>query len=165
MKTLSSVVQDQISTSVINPAYLVEIGFSTRIRGCTLGSVEIMGQLWPAIGIQVGEISTGQGGIKTVSISIINNAFSISNIVLAESASGKEVKVWKLFDTETELVFSGVVDEVPEISSTVSFNCTTANSRTTSVPFITLNQPFFNFLPRPGEIIRWGNSIFELEPR
>lgn len=171
MKTLTAKVTAAIAGPVISPAYLVEIGFSIALRSCTRGTVEWNGITWPAAGIRVGDIRVGQGAAKSVSLSMANVQFAISQIVLAESATGKRVRVWKLFGEapyaleDAHLVFDGFIDSVPTMMETVDFNCTTGNVRALSIPNITLGLPFFNHLPRPGEVILWGGEQYELQPR
>lgn len=171
MKTTSTKIDAAIAGRVQVPAYLVEIDFTTAIRACTRGTVQWGGSTWVPIGLRVGEINTGQGGVRTVTLSIANRAFTFSTIVLAETASGKRVRVWRLFgeepyaDADAVMVFDGVVDDVPDMVSRVVFNCSTSNARTLSIPNVTVGPPYFNYLPRAGQVIYWGGEQYELQPR
>jgi hypothetical protein len=171
METLPLKVTNAIAGPVLQPAYLVQIDFSYPIRASTRGELEYEGSFWPAASVMVGEISSGQGGGKSVQISVANNAFAFSQIVLAESASGKRVRVWKLFgeapysSLDATLVFDGFIDSVPEMIKRVVFNCTTGPVRSISIPNVTIGPPYFNHLPRSGQVINWGGEKYELQPR
>lgn len=171
MKTTTVRIDDAIAGPVLSPAYLVELTFSSTIRACTRELVEWNGQVWYAAGVQVGSINTGQAGVQSVQVTMKNNAFSISTIVLAETASGKRVRIWKLFGEApfttdaAVLLFNGVIDDVPELMNVVTFNCSTQNSRTLSIPNVTIGPPYFNHLPRTGQLIHWSGETYELQPR
>lgn len=171
MRTVTQKIAAATSGPVHTPGYLVELQFSTTIRLCNRGTVIFDGHQWFQGGVEVRGIATGEGGGKSCTITIPNNQFAFSTIVLAETASGKQVRVWKLFgdppytDEDAVLIFTGLIDDVPELVNQVTFNCSTQNLRVTSIPNVTIGTPFFNHLPRAGQSITWGGEIYDLEPR
>lgn len=169
---VTTVKQDAaVAGPITTPAYLVELGFSTPIRLSTRGALTYAGVSWFAGGVTVSSLATGQGGAKACTISVPNNQFAYSSIVLAETASGKKVRVWKLFgeppyaDDDAVLMFEGLIDDVPDLVDNVTFNCSTQNMRTTSIPNVTIGAPYFSNMPRPGQSITWGGEVYDLEPR
>lgn len=171
MREITTKASISVSSSVQTPTFLVEIGFSTPIRLSTRGLVDYGGYAWFQGGVQVTDMSTGQAGTKTCRIIVPNNQFAFSAIVLAETASGKPVKVYKLFGEppysleDATLLFQGYIGDVPEMMERVVFNCTSQNARTLMVPSITIGTPYFNYLPRAGQVIYWGEEQYELNPR
>lgn len=171
MRPLNDKIETSISQTVQTPAYLVELVFSNVIRLSTRGLVDYGGFTWLQGGVKVMDISTGQAGTKTCRIVVPNNQFAFSSIVLAETASGKSVRVWKLFGdppydiSDAQLILDGFIDDVPELVERVVFNCSSQNARTLMIPSITIGSPFFNHLPRAGQVIFWGNEQYELQPR
>lgn len=171
MRPVTAKIETSITSAVQTPAYLVELVFSNVIRLSTRGLVDYGGFTWFQGGVKVSDLSTGQAGTKTCRIVVPNNQFAFSSIVLAETASGKSVRIWKLFgeppyvDEDAQLIFEGYIDDVPELIERVVFNCTSQNARTLMVPSITIGAPFFNHLPRTGQVIYWGNEQYELQPR
>lgn len=171
MRTVTAKITSAITGTVQSPAYLVELDFSSAIRLCNKGTVTWGGVEWFMAGVSVTNIVTAEGGGKGCAISIPNNAFAFSAIVLGETASGKRARVWKLFgdppyaDADALLVFDGLIDDVPELIEKVTFNCSTQNFRTTSIPNVTLGPPFMNFMPRTGQSITWGGEVYDLDPR
>lgn len=171
MRTTTSKIDTAVAGPGLRPAYLVEIGFTTKLRFCTRTSADWNGFLWAHGGVQVGQITTGAGGAKSATVTLPNNAFAFSQIVLAESAAGKALKIWKLFGeppyatADAALVFDGIIDEVPEMVERVVLNASSRTARAAFAPSITIGPPFFNFLPRPGQTIVWGGETYELQPR
>jgi len=171
MKTLTAKQVAATTSPAQRPAYLVELNFSTVIRLCTRGQVDWNGFMWYQGGCQVGQFAIGQAGVQTVAISLANNSFAYSKIVLGETASGKRVRIWKLFGeppysvSDASLVFNGLIDDVPELGDVVTLNCATANARTLLVPNITIGLPYFTNMPRAGQVIYWGDESYELQPR
>lgn len=171
MRIVTTKIANAIDSPVQTPAYLIEINFSTIIRLCNRETVSYGGFTWYQGGAAVTGLATGEGGAKTATIELPNNQFAYSTIILAETASGRRVRIWKLFgeapyqDEDAQLVFDGLIDDVPELTEKVVMNCSTQNLRTTSIPAITIGAPYFNHMPRTGQSIVWGGEIYDLEPR
>lgn len=171
MRTTTAKIDAAVSGQVLVPAYLVEIGFSTTLRFCTRKTVDWGGYFWVLAGVQVGSITTGTGGAKSVSVSIPNNQFAFSQLVLSQNAAGRRLRIWKLFgeapyaQEDAVMVFDGVIEDVPEMMDRVVLSAASKTARAAFAPNITVNPPYFNHLPRPGQTIIWGGETYELQPR
>jgi hypothetical protein len=171
MRPTTAKIDAAVVADVQSPGYLVQLDFSAPIRLCNRGTVVWGGHTWFQGGVSVSNLTTAEGGGKGCVISIPNNAFAFSAVVLGETASGKRVRVWKIFgdapfsDDDAVLQFDGLIDDVPNLVNEVTLNCSTQNLRTTSIPNVTIGPPYFNNMPRTGQTITWDGEVYELEPR
>lgn len=155
--------------TVARPLYLLELGFSTVEHLSTRGDVTWAGQTWTANGVSVGRITPATAdGAQRAEITLPNDTYAYSAIVLGEGIEGASLKIWKLYgeapfaDEDAVQVFDGVMD-VARLGDVVRITATSGGRDNEQVPHLLFAPPVFNHLPAPGTIFYWRGERVTLE--
>lgn len=156
-RTVSVAVSTAVALPVTSPAYLVEIGFATTLRYATHRSVTWGGVAWAAAGIVVETVSA-----QEARLALANPDNAVSALVLGHSLADVPVQIYAYYGDDAELVFSGTLDEAPDIGPRVVLTAR-GFSGASSYPNLRIAAPQFNHITPAGTEIRWGNDVLILE--
>lgn len=170
-RTLTSALSTAIALPVTEPAYFVEIVFSTPVRLSTRGTITWSGQSWTSWDVRLAGLGQdGSSSTQTGGLTIGNTDLSISTLVLSEGVADRQVNIWKFYgDTpaisDPVAIFSGVGDEavIDADSGVVRITLRQQSGVTLYTPrLFCTKESGFSLLPAEGTVISWGNETIRL---
>lgn len=169
MRTVSAPSTAEILKSITQPGWFVQLEFaSATVRLCSFGTTTWNSLTWTGANFAVGSFS-GDG--KRAQVSIWDFDASFRTLALTEGGiRNRTVTIWQaqrpaLADTDPNMVFYGVGDQVNIAKGRVDINCSRLNSRVLLAPRQRISPATgFNFLAAPGMVIQWGDTQITLEP-
>jgi len=169
-RTLSATLETGLAGPVIQPLFLVQMGFSAALYLSSRGDIaDWNGIAWTGSGIAVGQISQDNAGIIQTNLTMLNGDASISALLLSEGARNIAVSIWKSDGTalavgDPELLFEGVTNG----ASIDRDQCRIALRSDADGLNIACRQPVgppvFNHIPAPGTELAWGGEKIDLDP-
>lgn len=157
--------------TVTQPFYLVYLGTEIPMRYSSRGDVDFQNNTWAGSGVQVVRIQDGEGGSRSAQIRFPNHDKALSAVVLNEGVVNKVCRIYQMYghapflDTESMLIFDGIMDEVPEIGEYVSITALSESIFNQYSPRLVCGPPIMNHIPPPGTQITWDGEIYILEKR
>jgi hypothetical protein len=166
MRTLSSALLTELGLTVTRPGYLAEIAFPTPMRLSSLGTLTWNSLQWIGRDLEVrfGPI-VGRAG-QTVSVSIDNDAQSMSAEILANGVTGRSLKIWvayagALASADPYLAFNGNCDGAEITPDKVTISGALISPAALYCPRKRINQSTgFSALLPAGARVRIGNHIY-----
>jgi len=170
MRSLTAKTSSATAQTVTAPHYLLALHFSTPLYLASRPGVVWNGISWVQADFTVGNFSSRRGGMQG-EIRLLNLNDAYGAVVLNEEVRGAKVGLWSLYGEppytadDPEMLFSGVIDGVPEIGDNVRLTLSTQAGIASRVPNIPLAVFLGEDMPVPGTVIHWSGGDVTLEAR
>lgn len=167
MRTLTTHNTTETELQITEPFYLVHMDFDIPVYLCSLKTITLNSILWSGSRtFKISAIKTDSSGNQTGSIQLADIDSLISGLILSEGCAEKILRIYKGYgspsDVDIVTEFDGYMDEAKINDTSVSISLLGKNSTRFS-PGLTINKPYFNYLPPAGTIIKSGNTTITLE--
>lgn len=156
-RALSATITAEIAKPAPDRAYLVEFGFSTVLRVASTQQIDWDDKTWYPLGIIVEPASLNECAFE-----LRNHDNAVSALVLAQPLDAVEVRVFEWYDGDAVEIFTGTLDDAPEIGARVRLTAR-SHSGAPTYPTERIAAPVFNHITRAGTVVKWGNGTLELE--
>jgi len=156
-----------LAADVRKPRQMVKIILGAQTLRLTTGKDTTWnGNSYVKSGLKVSSVTTGEGGIKSCRVSIINEQQTYSDLAITTGFVFREIKYWKVYGSEPFAVadpileFTGEIVAIPEMGKIISFDCMTKNAVSRRVSDVVLGPPNIHHLPYNGQKITIGNEVY-----
>ena len=170
-RTLSPNTQTAIQQPITEPAYLMQLGFSTPLRLTTrANTVTWNSQSWfpQGFGRRPVRLSDNIDGVQSGVMQLTNHDNSLGALLLGEGCAEKSCDIWIIYGSgslalaDATHVFCGVMDEATQIAyRSVTITMFSQNADDKFTPHIKITRPTFNH-PSVNTRISWNGQVYEL---
>lgn len=167
MLTVSTPTGNAIAGRGTQPAYLLQIGWSTVSRLTTGADLTWNGYVWVGADLRVAELRWSRQGLVSAAITLGNALQQWSALALNEGVAGVPVKLWAYDRSATatgdpvlRLDGEGAVLRSVD-SDAIVFEVASRGARSLKSPrFRIIAANGFSQLPVAGASFRWGNQRY-----
>lgn len=169
MRTLSGPTAAAAAGTYTQPGHLVQMGFSSVLRGSTRGDEMWNSFTWLGFNIVVSQIKELPNGSATVTITVGNADLAMGALCLTEAPQDKAVSIWAFYEgalatADPVPVFSGVIDSCVITEQSVTLQCLQVASKTLYIPRLRISPATgFNRLMPPGRVIQYAGQRYQIE--
>jgi hypothetical protein len=170
-RSLSSPTGAAVGAIVTQPAYLIQINWSTVSRLTTGATLTWGGYSWLSESVALSGLQWGKDGLQSATLRLGNNDQRYSALALNEGVADVPIVVYAYDQAATAAgdpvkVFEGVGGKVDLNDDTVTITLRTAKARALTCPRTRVSPANgFNHLPPRGTVIMWGTQRYVLEGR
>lgn len=152
-RTVSASIQTGLDAHVNVPVYLVEVLLDTPLYWTTSDAVTWDSKSWIATGLSVDRITENGGQLR-----IRNDDNSGSALVLNNALRDTEFRVYLYYNTDAVEVFRGYGGGAVISAMNVIITLHANTAARTKAPRGRIALPIFTYLPKPGDVLVWGDE-------
>lgn len=157
MRTVSATIETGIAAAITEPIYFIEVSLTTPLYWTTGAAITWDSKSWVPVGLHVDRV--GEGGAQ---LSIRNDNDIGAGLVLNNVLRDTEFRIYQNYGTDAVEIFRGYggAAVIEAMYAVITLHPNKASR--TKAPRGRIASPVFTHLPKPGEIIAWGDDRLQV---
>jgi hypothetical protein len=156
-RAVSVNIQTGLDAAITVPIYLVEIELVAPLYFTTGAQVSWGGQTWDPVGMSVDRVA--ENGAK---VTVRNDDNSGAALILNNALRDTSFKIYIYYNGDAEEIFRGYGGAATMRATTATITLHSDRAANTRAPRQRIAGPVFTHLPKPGEIIQWGDGSLKV---